>query len=171
MTSCSHGSSSARRSRTLPPRSGAWNRTPVEASAHVAGLDERFLSLTPDLLASITPEQLRKAYLKAVTPRPVLRIDLIHVAPIRISVADAVQELLEDLPQMGRVSFRRLTEGLTDRLEVVVRFLAILELFKQGLVDLAQTERFGDIDVRWIGGHDRNDIDDFGLDDIDDYEG
>jgi segregation and condensation protein A len=36
-------------------------------------------------------------------------------------------------------------------LEVVVRFLALLEMYKQGLVDLQQAERFGDIQVRWIG--------------------
>ena len=39
-----------------------------------------------------------------------------------------------------------------ERLEIVVRFLAILELFKQGLVDLDQPHTFGDIEVIWIGG-------------------
>lgn len=160
--------------KTFKDAAASLRRLEHEASRsfpRVAGLDERYLGLTPDLLVSITPDQLRKAYLKAVTPKPVPRIDLIHVAPIRVSVADAVQELLEDLPQMGRVSFRRLTEGLTDRLEVVVHFLAILELFKQGLVDLAQTERFGDIDVRWIGGHDAGATHRYRADQVDDYEG
>ena len=64
------------------------------------------------------------------------------------------------------MSFRRLTSGLVERLEVIVRFLALLELFKQGLVELEQTEHFGDIDVVWTGGAEA-------LDDlvIDDYEG
>ena len=55
---------------------------------------------------------------------------------------------------MGRVSFRRLTDGLVERLEVIVRFLALLELFKQGMVELDQGERFGDIEVEWTAGRD-----------------
>ncbi len=117
-----------------------------------AGLEERFFGLAPDLLASVTPAQLRAAYLRASTPRPTPRVDLQHIAPMRISVADAVLELLDELPVLRRASFRRLTEGLAERIEVVVRFLAVLELFKQGLIDVTQTERFGDIEIRWLGG-------------------
>ena len=61
------------------------------------------------------------------------RVDLDHVAPIRASVTDAVEELLDELPRAGRITFRELTGGLVERLEVVVRFLAVLELYKQGL--------------------------------------
>jgi segregation and condensation protein A len=53
------------------------------------------------------------------------------------------------LPEHGTVTFRQLVAGIADRIEVVVRFLAILELFKQGRVDLVQAERFGDIAVQW----------------------
>ena len=52
---------------------------------------------------------------------------------------------------MGRVTFRRLTEEFVERLEIVVRFLAVLELFKQGLVDLDQPAAFGDIEIVWVG--------------------
>jgi segregation and condensation protein A len=79
------------------------------------------------------------------------RIDLDHVAPIRASVSDAVVELLEELPLIGRISFRELTGDLVERLAVVVRFLAILELFKQGFVDLDQPTSFGDIQIVWLG--------------------
>lgn len=115
------------------------------------GADERFTGLMPDLLAGITPDDLRRAYLAAVAPRPVPTVDMDHVAPIRASVTDALVELTEELPRLGRVTFRRLTDGLVERLEVVVRFLAVLELFKQGAVELDQAEVFGDITVTWIG--------------------
>ncbi len=108
--------------------------------------------MAPDLLASITPVRLRDAAIVALTPRPVPRIDLHHVAPIRVSVADAVAELVDELPRVGRISFARLTSGLGERLEVIVRFLAVLELFKQGLVEIDQAERFGDISIEWVGG-------------------
>jgi segregation and condensation protein A len=45
-----------------------------------------------------------------------------------------------------------LTSGLAERLEIVVRFLAVLELFKQGAVDLEQVESFGEITIVWLGG-------------------
>ncbi len=114
-----------------------------------AGSDERFAALVPDMMDGVTPKRLHSAYIRAITPKQVQRVDLFHVAPIRVSVADAVEELLDELPRVGRISFQRLTSGLVERLEVIVRFLALLELFKQGMVELEQTERFGDIEIVW----------------------
>src|SRR3954447_18131868 len=65
------------------------------------GPDERFDGLMPDLLAGLTPRRLREAAIAALTPRPAPRIDLQHVAPIRASVADAVAELVDELPRAG----------------------------------------------------------------------
>ena len=135
-----------------PAFSAAWPTTPTGHSARTAGPDERFDDLMPDLLDGVTGKRLQAAYLRAVTPKPVPRIDLFHVAPIRASVADAVAELVDELPRCGRISFRRLTSGLVERLEVIVRFLALLELFKQGVIELDQDEQFGEIDVLWTGG-------------------
>lgn len=115
------------------------------------GVDERFVGLMPDLLEGVTPADLRRAYLAAIAPKPVPKVDLDHVAPIRASVTDALVELVEELPRLGRVSFRRLTDGLVERLDVVVRFLAVLELFKQGAIELDQAEIFGDITICWVG--------------------
>jgi segregation and condensation protein A len=86
---------------------------------------------------------------------PVPRVVLDHVAPIRISVGEAVDALLAFLPEAGRVTFRRLTDGIVDRMEVIVRFLAVLELFKQGLVDLDQAVTFGDLEVCWVAAGER----------------
>jgi segregation and condensation protein A len=117
-----------------------------------AGLEDELLALAPDLLAGVTPADLRAALLRATTPKPLPRIDLEHVAPIRASVAEAVDELVDELPRVGRITFRHLTGDLVERLDVVVRFLAVLELFKQGLIDLDQARTFGDIEIVWLGG-------------------
>jgi segregation and condensation protein A len=127
-------------------------RAASRAVPRTVGPDERFIDLAPDLLEGVTPERLRDAFLRAVEPKPQPRVDLYHVAPIRLSVLDAVAELCTELPRMGRATFRSLTASLVDRLEVIVHFLAILELFKQGLVDLRQPVTFGDIEVHWLGG-------------------
>ena len=133
-----------------------------------SGPDERFADLLPDMLDGVTPGRLQRAYLRVTQPKPPTSIDLFHVAPIRASVADALMELLETLPKLGKVTFRQITEAIHDRIEVVVRFLAILELYKQGRVTLEQSDRFGDIEVQWTAG------DDTGFEavlQIDDYEG
>jgi segregation and condensation protein A len=138
----------------------------------LAGVDERFVGLMPDLLEGITPEDLRRAFLTAVAPKPQPRVDLDHVAPIRVSVTDAIAELVDELPRAGRITFRALTGGLVERMEVIVRFLAILELFKVGLVDLAQVARFGDIEILWLGPENADEgLDLLELRTVDAYEG
>jgi segregation and condensation protein A len=117
----------------------------------VAGLEEPFIGLQPDLLAGVTPEALRAAFERATEPRPIPTVDLTHVAPIRMSVAEAVEELIDELPRERAITFRRLTGGLVDRVEVIVRFLAVLELYKQGFVELDQAGTFGEIEITWIG--------------------
>ncbi len=130
-----------------------------------AGLDEAFIGLAPDMLASTKPIDLRNAFIKAVTPKPEPRVDLFHVTPIKVTVADAVVELLDELPRSGSLSFRELTASLVDRIEIVVRFLAILELYKQDLIELGQIKSFGDITITWIGENRTHDLQ------FDDYEG
>lgn len=116
-----------------------------------AGLEERFVGLVPDLLEGVDVDDLRAAFVRATTPKPVPTVDVAHIHAIRVSVADAVAELLDELPRVGRISFRALTGDLVERLEVVVRFLALLELCKQGVVELDQAEAFGDIQIVWQG--------------------
>jgi segregation and condensation protein A len=140
-----------------------------EASRRVGravGVDERYVGLMPDLLEGVSGDDLRRAYLRAMAPKPVPGIDLDHVAPIRASVTDAIAELVDELPRVGRITFRDLTGDLVERLEVVVRFLAVLELFKLGMVDLDQPRTFGDIQVVWLGVQDARD-----LAEIDAYDG
>ncbi len=119
-----------------------------------AGPEDHLLDLTPDVMDGVTLDDLRAAFLRASAPRPEPRVDLDHVAPIGVSVADAVAELVDELPRVGRIGFRALTAALVDRIEVVVRFLAVLELCKQGIVDLEQASHFGDIRITWTGPDD-----------------
>ena len=132
------------------------------------GVDERYVGLMPDLLAGVTLDDVRLAYIRAITPRPQPRVDLDHVAPIRASVTDAIAELVDELPRVGRITFRALTGDLVERLEVVVRFLAVLELFKLGMVDLDQPRTFGDIQIVWLG-RDRSELEE--LTPVDAYDG
>ena len=115
--------------------------------------EERFANLTPDLLANVTPEQLRTAFIRAFTresiPKPEPRVTLDHVTDVRVTVADAVNELATQLTVVGRATFRSVTAALTSRMEVIVHFLAVLELFKQGWIEVEQVHSFGDMELVW----------------------
>jgi segregation and condensation protein A len=115
-----------------------------------AGLDPELVIHSPDLLDGVTPDDLAAAFLRATAERPVPTVDLYHVTVDTVTVADAVSDLVRRLPRLGRATFRSLTGHLTTRIEVIVRFLALLELCKQGRVSLDQGHTFGDLEVAWL---------------------
>jgi segregation and condensation protein A len=99
-------------------------------------------------LARVRPEQLRDAAIRGLSPAPRPQApDLDEIVPVRITIKEAVDDVLAGLPRHGATTFAELTRGVLDRMVVVVRFLAVLELYKQGVVDINQAERFGDITV------------------------
>ena len=104
--------------------------------------------MMPDPLESVRPEALRAAALRVLSAPPTVVVDTEHVAPVRASVRDAVESVLRLLPGSEPMSFRALVAGAPHRLEVIVRFLAVLELYKQGMVDILQFTNFGELMVR-----------------------
>jgi segregation and condensation protein A len=124
--------------------------------ARTAGPEEPFRSLAPDPLERVALEALLAAARKGLAqPLPVEEVETTHIAPIRASVRDAIDTVLALLPEHGAVQFRELTYGVREKLEIIVRFLAVLELFKQGVVDLEQVESFGDLMVRPLASGER----------------
>ncbi|HWC14003.1 MAG TPA: ScpA family protein [Actinomycetota bacterium] len=141
---------------------GAWLAAGLREGARFHGrevaLEDRFVDMAPDLLARIAPDHLAAAAARVFAPKPVIEWDTSHVSPIRASVADAIAELAETLKARERVSFGALCGRGTERIEVVVRFLALLELFKAGAVELDQADRFGDITALWTGEVDADEV-------------
>ncbi len=121
------------------------------AFPRLAGIDEGFEVHPPDLLAGVTTAQLAGAYLRGIEEKPVPVIRLHHVTVDAVSVAETVVSLAQRLPFMGRISFRTLTEGLESRIEIIVHFLALLELCKLGHIELGQGSTFGDVQIEWLG--------------------
>ncbi len=119
-----------------------------------AGPEERFIAFAPDLLEGATRDDLAAALERMLAPKPVPRVDISHLRAAGITVDEALCQIAERLSGSGTMTFRELTSDLTERIVVVVYFLALLEMFGSGLVELDQAERFGDIGVEWIGGDD-----------------
>ena len=118
-------------------------------SVRTAGPPPEFSSLYPDVLEHVTEETLRDAAASVLRPPPT--IDLSHVTPIRVTVSDALAAVRDRLMITPEASFEQLLTDCRDRIDVVVRFLALLELYREGRVELRQARVFGEIQVRWRG--------------------
>jgi segregation and condensation protein A len=119
-------------------------------------MEEAFAGLVPDLLARVDPEDLRRAYLRAQAQQPPEpTVDISHLPPVTLTVGEVAASLVGELAGVASTTFRHLTRAATSRLEVVVAFLALLELYKDGLVELDQAETFGELRVSWLGDDDQ----------------
>jgi segregation and condensation protein A len=134
---------------------GAWIAAALEEGAawhgRAVALEDRFIDLTPDLLHKVTATKLGQVAGRLLGAVPIPVLDTSHLAPIRVSVRDAIAEVGERLKFAGELSFEDLNRSTDDKMTVIVRFLALLELLKSGAVVLDQASRFGDIRATWTG--------------------
>jgi len=107
--------------------------------------------LYPDPMVKVTAGEL--AVLAAQMLRPPPALDLSHVTPIRFTIAEAMTAVENRIQGFGggQASFRDLVADCEERIHVVVRFLALLELYREGKVEIQQAETFGEIEVEWKG--------------------
>jgi segregation and condensation protein A len=115
------------------------------------GPGPEYAHVYPDPMEKITAQELAAIAARLLRPAPTL--DLSHVTPIRFTVTDAMEAVEAHLRRIerGQATFRELTADCEDRMHVVVRFLALLELYRDGKVDLEQAATFGEIEVGWKG--------------------
>ena len=124
------------------------------------GPDPDFLNLMPDYLEGITLRSLAVICADIDSRRETFLLEAEHVAPRRLPVALTIASVDRLVRGRGRVLFSELVGG-NDRPETVVaNFLAILELYKRGLVSVRQDEVFGDIEVSHIEGAAPYELDD-----------
>ncbi|GBC87178.1 Segregation and condensation protein A [bacterium HR12] len=132
----------------------AWIAERLEREAlHVprlAGPPQEFAHLYPDVLEKVTAQDLARIAASVLRPPPVL--DLSHVTPIRYTMAEALRAVRAHLERRRAARFRELVADCEERIQVVVRFLALLELYREGAVELRQAETFGEVEVLWEGG-------------------
>jgi segregation and condensation protein A len=130
-------------------------------------MEARYAEALPDLVLGIGPERLFKLALKQFTPKPgPPEVSITHIHQMRVSVPEHAKLLRERLRRAGSATFSLLIADCENTLEVVARFLALLELYRQNLIDFEQPVSLDELTVRWIGGDGAADE----LD-IDDYEG
>lgn len=117
------------------------------------GLEEPFASLLPDVLV-IGRQDLAVLAAAALAPRPAPLVATGHLHVPRVSVAEQGSIIAGRLRRQGHATFRHLVQDAESRLVVVARFLALLELYRNGEVAFDQVTPLGDLHVRWTGGTD-----------------
>src|SRR5690606_12524939 len=115
-------------------------------------LEPRYAQALPELVLGIGPERLARLAARALTPKPVPTVSIAHVHQVRVSVREHATLLRDRLLRLRAASFRTLCEDCRSTLEVVARFLALLELYRENLVNFEQVQPLGELTVRWTGG-------------------
>jgi len=115
-------------------------------------LEPHLAALLPELVWQIGPQELAVLAAKALAPRALPPgVDLSHVYAPTVSVREQAAVLVDRLRHGGASSFRALTADAGSTLVIVVRFLALLELFREGAVGFDQVTPLGELTVRWTG--------------------
>ncbi|MGW9045993.1 segregation and condensation protein A [Streptomyces lydicus] len=129
------------------------DRLTDEARRHprTVGLEPQYAELLPEVVISIGAEGFARLAVKAMQPkaRPQVYVDHIH-APL-VSVREQAGVVMARLREVGETTFQELVADAADTLTVVARFLALLELYRERVVDLDQAEALGALTVRWTG--------------------
>ena len=117
-------------------------------------MEKRFADLLPELVLGIGPEQLAKIAARAFTPKAPPSVSVTHIYQPLASVREQAAILVERLRRLHTATFRALTADCAGTFEVVARFLAVLELFRESAVSFEQVEPLGDLYVTWTGADD-----------------
>ncbi|MGY1835841.1 segregation and condensation protein A [Blastococcus sp. SYSU DS0510] len=116
-----------------------------------AALEPRFAELVPEVLLDITPEQFAALAARALAPKAPETVSVAHLHAPPVSVSEQLLLVRNQLVRSGTASFRALTADCGHTLEVVARFLALLELYRQQRVVFEQLTPLGELHVRWTG--------------------
>ncbi len=115
------------------------------------GPDERFDGCSPDPLAKVTPLDIWRSAKRGLAPKEDAdEVSTLHIIEDEISVAETIDLALSRLQVAGKTTFAELTSYSYSPAFVVASFLGILELYKQGIVDIVQRGCFGSIELKLL---------------------
>ena len=154
---------------------GAALGSRMEAESYMfprsVGPDPYFLNLMPDYLEGITLRSLAVICADIDSKRETFLLEAEHVAPKRLPVALTVASVDRLTRSKGKVTFSELLDGQDTPEIVVANFLAVLELFKRGLVRVQQDTIFGEIEIEHIEGADSYQLDESVLLELEELSG
>jgi len=126
---------------------GALRRYPRSVA-----LEDRFAALLPEVMLGVTPQRFAELAAGIFRPKPPPTVSIDHLHMGKVSVREHVAVLRRRLAEVGRASFSELVADCEHSIEVVARFLGLLDLYKENLILFQQEEALAELHVEWTGG-------------------
>ena len=119
--------------------------------ARLVALEPHLAQLLPEVLIGVGAQRFAAIANRVLTPKtsPVFSIDHLHQPTV--NVAEQASKIVEQLRRTGRMTFRGLTADAENTLVVIARFLALLELYKEGVIRFEQMISLGELQITWVG--------------------
>ena len=117
----------------------------------VVALDPALASLLPEVLIGVGAQRFAAIAERVLTPKVAPVVALEHLHSALVSVAEESKMVVEALRKSRTISFRNLVQGADSTLVVVARFLALLDLYRQGALRFEQVIALGELQISWIG--------------------
>jgi segregation and condensation protein A len=114
-------------------------------------LEARFAELLPEVVIGLSPQQFAALAAQAMVPKPVPVVSTEHLYVPQVSVREQMAILRDRLRRTGSATFRALVSDCSMRVEVVARFLGLLEMYRDGWVAFDQVAALAELHVRWTG--------------------
>lgn len=131
-----------------------WQQHALRRFPRAVAIEPRFAELLPPVELGHTPASFAELAASVFRPRPPEEVRTDHLHAVAVSVPEQAGKMLETLRVAGEgtwLSFAALTRDCTRSMEVVGRFLALLELYKAYAVEAQQDVALGPLDVAWTG--------------------
>lgn len=126
---------------------GAYRRYPRSVS-----LESRFEGLLPEVMLGVTPDRFALIAAAAFRPKQKRTLSTAHVHQHRVSIRETADLLRTLLVEKGTATFAEIIADCTETMEVVARFLALLELYREKSLAFEQEDPLGPLTVTWVGG-------------------
>jgi segregation and condensation protein A len=115
------------------------------------GVEPRFARLLPEVTIPIGPDRFAALAARALAPKQADVVSLAHLHTPQVSVRDQAVVITDRLRRARALTFRALTGDSPNLVTTVARFLALLELFREGAVAFEQVTALGELTIRWTG--------------------
>ena len=119
--------------------------------ARVVALEAHFASLLPEVLIGVGAERFAAIAQRVLSPKITPTVGISHIHSPLVSVAEEAIIIVSELRRTGKSTFRHLISDASSVLVVVARFLALLELYREGVVRFEQVIALGELAITWTG--------------------
>jgi segregation and condensation protein A len=133
---------------------GELERAQARRHGRAVELEPRFAELLPEVVIGVSPGQFAAIAAQAMVPKPVQVVSTDHLYAPQVSVREHMAILRDRLRRSGSATFRSLVSDCSMTLEVVARFLGLLEMYREGWVAFDQVAALAELHVRWTGPDD-----------------